>query len=295
MPDPDPERLRVPVTGDVTLSVVTRAAAGGVTSRRPSCLLVHGLASNARLWDGVATELARLGHASVAVDQRGHGRSDTPDTGYDFETLVADLVAVIDTLGLERPVVAGQSWGANVALELGVRHPERVAAVVCVDGAIGDLVDRFPAWETAERLLAPPVLLGAPRVSLETRIRASHPDWSESAIEGVLANFRVLDDGTVAPWLTRERHMAILRHLWEHRPSVRYPSLRVPVTLLVAEPAAEDPARRVAREAAVTAIEASTPTARVTWFRSGDHDLHAQVPEQVAAAILGVDGAEVRS
>jgi len=44
-------------------------------------VLVHGLASNARLWDGVARRLAGAGHSSAAVDLRGHGRSDKPDTG----------------------------------------------------------------------------------------------------------------------------------------------------------------------------------------------------------------------
>ena len=46
-------------------------------------VLVHGLASNLRLWDGVAEHLHAAGHTVIAVDQRGHGRSDAPDVGYD--------------------------------------------------------------------------------------------------------------------------------------------------------------------------------------------------------------------
>ncbi|MBU6317382.1 MAG: alpha/beta fold hydrolase, partial [Acidobacteria bacterium] len=63
-------------------------------------LLVHGLASNARLWDGVAESLASAGHTVVAVDQRGHGLSSKPDGGYDFATVVADLVTLTQALGL---------------------------------------------------------------------------------------------------------------------------------------------------------------------------------------------------
>src|SRR2546429_435400 len=51
-----------------------------------SFVLVHGLASNLRLWDGVAEDLHARGHTVVALDQRGHGRSDAPEGGYDLAT-----------------------------------------------------------------------------------------------------------------------------------------------------------------------------------------------------------------
>ena len=70
---------------------------------------------------------------------------------------------------------------------------------------------------------------------LEAWIRRAHPDWPETGIAGTLANFQVLADGTVAPWLTRERHMIILRQLWEHHPPQLYPKVRAPVSLLMAE------------------------------------------------------------
>lgn len=60
----------------------------------PAFLVVHGLSSNARTWDGVAEVLSGSGHAVTAVDQRGHGRSDKPDDGYDFATLAEDLATL---------------------------------------------------------------------------------------------------------------------------------------------------------------------------------------------------------
>jgi pimeloyl-ACP methyl ester carboxylesterase len=109
-------------------------------------VLVHGLASNARTWDGVAARLAALGHPVAAVDQRGHGRSDKPDTGYDFATVSADLAAVVAGLGWDRPLVAGQSWGGNVVLELAVRHPSVAGGIACVDGGTLEVARRFPSW-----------------------------------------------------------------------------------------------------------------------------------------------------
>jgi pimeloyl-ACP methyl ester carboxylesterase len=277
---PEPARTQVSVAADVALSVIERRPDPTMTAGTP-VLLVHGLASNARMWDGVADALACLGHPSVALDQRGHGRSDTPDDGYDFETLGADLVAVMDAIGLDRPIVVGQSWGANVVLELADRHPDRVSGVVCVDGGFGAFRDELPDWATAERALTPPDLVGTPLTRLEGWVRTRHADWPESGIAGTLANFRVRDDGTIEPWLTRPRHMTIARHLWEHDPVALYARLGVPVLLLVADPA--DASGR--RERAVTALEATGGDLRVRWFRPGDHDLHAQFPERVAAAI----------
>ena len=91
------------IDGDVTLHAYEWEGAG-----RPM-LLVHGLASNARMWDGVAEELSARGHRVVAVDLRGHGQSTKPSVGYDFTTITDDLLAVVSSMGGEKPVVAGQS------------------------------------------------------------------------------------------------------------------------------------------------------------------------------------------
>ena len=242
--------MRIPVAPGVALSVRRWNGAGA------PFLLVHGLASNARMWDGVADRLAEQGHAVAAVDQRGHGQSDKPDDGYDYPTLTADLTAAMDAVGFDSAVAVGQSWGANVVLELGDRHPQRVLGVVCVDGGTGDMVARFPTWSDAERILAPPDLTGIRAEDLEAKVRRQFSDWPEAGIRGALANFEVLPDGTVAPWLTRARHMTILRQLWEHRPSEVRPRLTMPVL----------------------DIEARDYDAH--------HDIHAQKPDLVAKLLL---------
>jgi pimeloyl-ACP methyl ester carboxylesterase len=100
--------------------------------------------------------LAVQGFASVAMDQRGHGLSDMPDGGYDFDTLTEDLLAVIDRLGLDRPVVVGQSWGGNVVLELAARRADTIRGIVCVDGGWLDLGRQFADWDACRSALAPP-------------------------------------------------------------------------------------------------------------------------------------------
>lgn len=246
-------------------------------------LLVHGLASNARMWDGVADHLAERGHPVAAVDLRGHGLSDKPDTGYDVATVAGDLEALIGRLPFERPVVVGQSWGGNVVLELGLRAPRVVRGIVGVDGGLIELAERFPDWESCRRALTPPALAGTPSTVLEGRLRSAHPDWPETGIQGALANFEVREDGTVAPWLTTDRHLAILRSLWDHRPSARLATLTVPLLLAPAD--SGDGAWTAEKRAQVERARLLGADVRVRWFTPADHDVHAQQPEALAAVL----------
>ena len=165
----------VPVADGVRLHV--REAAGG---GRPF-LLVHGLASNARTWDGVAARLAAAGHRAVAVDLRGHGESDAPPAGYDTLTAAADLAALSAALGLDAPVVAGQSWGGNVVLQLAADRPGLASAVAAVDGGWIHLRDAFGTWEECLARLTPPDFNGVSAPALAARLRAAHPAGPRAA------------------------------------------------------------------------------------------------------------------
>ena len=269
---------------EVAPEVSLRVLASNLQDDGVPFLLVHGLASNARMWDGVAEVIAAAGHPVVAVDQRGHGRSSKPDHGYDFTTIVSDLVALIEALGWDRPVVAGQSWGGNVVIELAATRPHVRTAVAAVDGGFIELGSRFATWDQCREVLAPPRLVGTPLATIEGWMRRANPDWPESGIEGSLANFEVRPDGTIAPWLTFERHMMILEALYGHRPSDRYPHITVPALMIPADTG--DVAWTHDKQDAVAAAVAALPRGRARWFSPSHHDIHAQHPVELAQVLL---------
>ena len=277
------ETTRVPVADGVELAVDAWPA-GTADTGEPPFLLVHGLASNARLWDGVAEVLTVAGHPAFTIDLRGHGRSSKPDGPYDVPSVAGDLAALIEGLGLERPVVAGQSWGGNVVLELAARRPDLVRGIVCVDGGWLELHRDFADWDACRAALSPPRLAGRRLAEIEGYIRSAHPDWPETGIGGVLGNFEVRADGTVAPWLTFDHHLTVLRGLWGHRPSELYPGIGVPVLLIPAD-GGGDGDRSARKRRDVETAAGAIPNTIVAWL-TGDHDIHAQHPNEVAGVML---------
>lgn len=271
------------VDSEVGLPGLRMAVRGAAGPGRPF-LLVHGLASNARLWDGVARRLAAAGHEVLAVDQRGHGLSSEPEGGYDTATAasdLADLIAERGWTGDRAPVVAGQSWGGNVVLTLAAEHGG-VAAIALVDGGWIHLSDRFPTFEECWEQLAPPVFSGWTRAELEERSRGWNSDWPEEGRAGTLANFADLPDGTVRPHLSRDHHRSIVHSLWLDDPRPLYTRVDVPALLMPAVDAVPS------TPTPVTEALESIPLAEVSWYVGAHHDLHAQLPDRCAADLLAL-------
>lgn len=101
----------------------------------PVVLAIHGITASSRAWVAVARELGDDA-ALVAVDLRGRGRSSDLPGPYGIGAHVQDMVAVLDHLGPNRPVVMGHSLGAYIAARLATEHPDRVGAAVLVDGGL---------------------------------------------------------------------------------------------------------------------------------------------------------------
>lgn len=99
----------------------------------PSAIFLHGLTGVAEVWGPTIAALGADRPRAIAIDQRGHGQSAKPPSGYGVGAFVADLMQAVEALGLDRPHLVGHSMGARVALVAAARHAGRFRSVSMVD------------------------------------------------------------------------------------------------------------------------------------------------------------------
>lgn len=226
----------------------------------------------------------------VAVDQRGHGLSDKPTNAYSFPEVTGDVLALLDELALERPIIVGHSWGANVATQFAAEHPDRIAGVVMVDGGIMDISERM-TWEIAQKQMRPPELDGTPLDSFVNAVKR-FPDfaplWNTELQEMFLSNFEVRDE-KVYRRLPIDQHMTIVRALYEQGTSSLLERLQCPALVILArrKPGSELEQRWMEwRETGAKVAESRLKHGRLMWMEDSIHDVPIQRPDAVADAII---------
>ena len=105
-------------------------------SGRP-ILCVHGITANCRCWDLLSSALAPE-YNVIAMDLRGRGRSDKPDSGYSLDHHIRDIHCLLNDLNIKKAVIMGHSLGAFIGLAFAAEYPERIDRLILVDGG-GDL------------------------------------------------------------------------------------------------------------------------------------------------------------
>ncbi len=145
-PDTDAAEMRAKYGGPPSQFV---DIGGGVTVHlrdegpkdAPAIVLLHGSNADLLTWEPWAAAL-KTRYRVIRFDQVGHGLTG-PDPKHDYsrDNYVADVLAVADTLGLERFIIGGNSMGGKHALAFAVAHPDRVAGLVLVDASGGPMLE----------------------------------------------------------------------------------------------------------------------------------------------------------
>jgi 3-oxoadipate enol-lactonase len=113
----------------------------------PAILMTHSILSSSMMWEAQAVLLAARGWRVIRADTRGHGASQAPAAPYAMDDLVADTVAVLDALHIERVHYVGLSLGGMSGFGLGIRHADRLLSL-CLCDARADAPAAFAApWD----------------------------------------------------------------------------------------------------------------------------------------------------
>jgi pimeloyl-ACP methyl ester carboxylesterase len=192
----------------------------------PPVLVLHGGLGFLEMMGGQISALAHH-HRVIAVDSRGHGRSSSGPEPLRYETMAADMTALLDRLGIDHYDVVGWSDGGNIGLDLAMTQPERVDRVVAIganaraDGLVDDLradleqgpSDAGPPGEirTLERFLMPDPRHFAVQAAEVREMWMTEPQWSDADLGRIQARTLLLvgEHDAVKPEHTRAMAAAI--------------------------------------------------------------------------------------
>jgi len=166
----------------------------------PALILLHGGRDHARSWDGFAA-LAAERYRIIAPDLRGHGGSEwASDGAYAIEDYLLDLAELLDHLAIPRAALIGHSLGGNVALRFAGLFPDKVTALIAIEG-LGPAPDQALRDDRRDRLETLAMWI-EDRRAVQSRTLRAYGDLAEAVARLQALNPSLRDD--------------VARHLAEH-------------------------------------------------------------------------------
>jgi 3-oxoadipate enol-lactonase len=239
----------------------------------PAVLLVHAGIADSRMWAPLSERLVAAGYRVVTCDLRGFGRTPL-EPG--VVSNAADLVALLDEVGIDRATVVGASFGGRVTLELALRAPDRIAAIALVDANLDETEDseERAAFDAAEEAaIDAGDIDGAVDLNVRTWVTRGGRDVDPAIVELVATMQR---DAFAA-------QLDVDAELEENDPPVaaRLGEVTAPALILVGEDDLEDFHRIAAR------LAAELPgSGDVVTIAGAAHLPALERPDDVAAALV---------
>jgi pimeloyl-ACP methyl ester carboxylesterase len=256
------------IAGDTTLHYVQWGEQG------PPIVCIHGLTGNAFSFQAYADVLAK-DYRVFAYDLRGRGDSDKPEDGYSVPIHAAELVELLDELGLERPIVIGHSLGALIGLYFAAHYPTRLSKLVLVDAGAPlpwKTPEEQPGWLTASISR-----LGKPTLSYQDYFNVLKaapfigPYWNEYFELYFRNDIRPEGNGLVAARAYREGIIEEGLRYHEALPEEQWAKVQVPTLLLRAGQGLFSDNDQLLTEEDAKAIEQAIADCRSVSFPTLNH------------------------
>jgi non-heme chloroperoxidase len=292
--DPSPHSVQfVNAENDVKLEVLDWGGTG-----RPM-VLVPGLGNTAHIFDQLALKLIPQYHV-YGITRRGFGASSAPAAGYAADRLGDDVLAVLDAVKIEKPVLVGHSLGGEELSSVGSRHPERVAGLIYLDAgysyafydqARGDMMIDLADLESKLAQLRPGKIPPDPRALVKDLLETTLPGFErdlrehQKDLELLTPAMLAAQAAAPSPGPTREIMGGMQK----------YTKIPVPILAIYAVPhdrgplAGSDPTAKAALEARdeettgaqAKAFESGLPTAKVVRIPHANHYVFRSNEEEV--------------
>ena len=239
------------------------------TGEGPPVVMVHGLGGSLHAWHGVIETLS-IHHHVIALDLRGHGRSDAGSGGYSVQQFSQDVAALINALELPPVTLVGHSLGSLVAQHLAVEKPEAIDQLVLLGGISWFEPDTKKAYEDRATLVesdgVDAIIDAWLDGALAPRTRAKLPQ-----LAGLMRDLMLRNDA--------KSYASACRALAK-MPRINRQDIGQPTLLLVGDHDRSTPV------AMTEEIHAEIPVSRVQVVPTAGHWAMLEQPDVIAAAIL---------
>ena len=241
----------------------------GSRDQLDAIVLVHGITSSSLSWIRVAPRLA--GHARViAVDLKGHGDSDRPESGYRLADQAREVAGLVRSLGLRSVRLMGHSWGGAISAVLASETDLPLSRVVLEDPAVA--VGGGPPERRQQVVQDFIASVGLSRDEAEQYVRASvAPGWTEQDIQGKI-------DSSIKTSRASVQSVFDENGAWNATDNL----VRVRVPTLIVR--AEVELGGIVPEPVLTAVR-SNPLIEVVTIPQADHNIHRGQFEAFMAAV----------
>ena len=244
----------------------------------PPIVLLHAGVADIRAWDAMVEPLTSAGYRVVRFDTRAYGASTTDDV--DFSPM-ADVIAVLDALGIGRVALVGNSRGGRIAFDTAIEYPDRIVAVVGVGAGLGGFeveprADEIPILEAYERVDSAEPFDADALTDFETQVWLDGPGQQPHRVHWTLREmFRMMARPLNEPGRVRGREIRL-----DPPANDRLSELRCPVLVVAGRLDFSDVIQTAQR------LEAAAPDAWAIVWDDVAHMVGMEQPERLAATIV---------
>ena len=224
-------------------------------------VFLHYGSGNLMMWQGVVPYFQDT-YRLILIDLRGHGKSDSPRSGYHIDQMATDVAGVMEYLGLSNAHVVGSSLGAEVGLSLAANYPDRAASLVC-EGALYSEYGPYGIRNTSEEAFEEEVARKLAQVretpetvyaTVEELVTATRQAWEAdgwwNAHFEAVVRYGICEtaEGQYTLGWRKWAREAYLTHYYDYRFEDYYRRVTCPVLMLPAEDEAENEQMRRAMQ-----------------------------------------------